>query len=86
MPNNTLSGGKTITTPNGIAHVAPNGAIPMLLLSARDAAKALSLSEKTLWSITVPRGDMPCVRIGTRVLYDPEDIRRWIDRKKGGAA
>ena len=61
-------------------------AIPLkLLLAAREAAEALSVCEKTLWSLTQPRGDLPCVRIGRRVLYDVADIRKWIESKKGGA-
>jgi predicted DNA-binding transcriptional regulator AlpA len=41
--------------------------------------------QKTLWSMTEPRGDLPCVRIGRRVLYDRRDLLAWIDRRKGGA-
>ena len=55
-----------------------------LLLSARETALALSVCEKTLWNITEPRGDLPCVRINRRVAYSVEDLRRWIDQKKGG--
>ena len=54
-----------------------------LLLSARDASKALSICERTLWGMT-KRGEIPCVRCGRRVLYDPNDLRQWIDRQKGG--
>lgn len=56
---------------------------PRLLLSAREAAGALAICEKTLWSHTEPRGTIPCIRIGSRVLYDPADLRRWIDQQKG---
>ena len=56
-----------------------------LLLPAPEAAEALSVCDKTLWSVTEPRGDLPCVRIGRRVLYDPTDLRRWIDSQKGGS-
>jgi len=56
-----------------------------LLLSSQEAAAALSICQKTLWSITRPRGDLPCVRIGRRVLYAVDELRRWIDaQKKGG--
>jgi len=54
-----------------------------LLLTIREAAESLSVCEKTLWNYTRPRGDLPCVRIGNRVLYDPEDLRRWIAGLKG---
>jgi len=60
--------------------------MPALLLSARDAARSLGVCEKTLWSVTQPRGDIPCVRISRRVLYDPRDLLAWIDKRKGGAA
>ena len=53
-----------------------------LLLTAREAAEALSVCEKTIWSITEPRGDLPCVRIGRRVLYSVEDLQRWIDQHR----
>lgn len=57
-----------------------------LLLAAREAAQSLSICPKTLWNHTVPRGTIPCVRIGTRVLYDPDDLRRWIAAQKETAA
>jgi hypothetical protein len=57
---------------------------PKLLLSAREAARALSVCEKTLWSMTVPRGSIPCARIGSRVLYNPESLRRFIAGIEGG--
>jgi len=53
-----------------------------LLLSAPEAAKSLSICAKTLWSHTQPRGTIPRVRIGTRVLYDRNDLRRWIEDQK----
>ena len=55
-----------------------------LLLSARETAKALGVCEKTLWSMTRPRGDLPCVCIGRRVLYDPADLQAWIAKQKRG--
>ncbi|MCL4190694.1 MAG: helix-turn-helix domain-containing protein [Thermoguttaceae bacterium] len=60
--------------------------LPKLLLSAREAAKAMAVCEKTLWSNTQPRGTIPCVRIGARVLYAVDDLRAWIEEQKGGAA
>jgi hypothetical protein len=57
-----------------------------MALSAREAAQTLSICPKTLWSHTIPRGTIPCFRVGTRVLYDPADLRVWIQKMKGGAA
>ncbi len=53
-----------------------------LLLTAPEAAQALSICEKTLWSNTRPRGTIPAVRIGKRVLYDPNDLAQWINLQK----
>ena len=52
-----------------------------MLLSARAASKTLSICERSLWGVT-KRGEIPCIRIGRRVLYDPRDLRAWIDSKK----
>jgi hypothetical protein len=49
-----------------------------LLIPIRDAARALSISQRTLWGLTAPRGPIPCVRLGGRVLYAPEALRRVI--------
>jgi excisionase family DNA binding protein len=53
----------------------------VLLLTATEAAEALAISPRTLWSLT-DSGDLPCVRIGRAVRYDPADLRAWIDRRK----
>ncbi len=52
-----------------------------LLLSATDAAKCLSICERTLWKYT-KSGEIPCVRLGGRVLYDPNALRDWINQEK----
>jgi hypothetical protein len=54
-----------------------------LLLSSREASKALSISERTLWSLTAPRGPIPVIRCGSRVLYSVDALRRWIDAQTG---
>ena len=63
-----------------------------LALRPRDAAKALGISERTLWGLTSPRGPIPCVRIGPgkrqTVLYPTADLQDWLSRQaataKGG--
>ena len=57
-------------------------AIAPLLLSATEAARALGICPKSLWLATVPRGTIPCIRIGSRVLYSPADLQAWIDRQR----
>lgn len=51
-----------------------------LLLSPRDAAKALSVCEKTLWTIT-QKGDIPVIKIGRLVRYPVEGLKSWIENK-----
>lgn len=53
------------------------GVMPMAL-GPRDAAKALGISERTLWGLTAPRGPIPCVKAGTRVLYRSADLDAWL--------
>lgn len=56
----------------------PSTAEP-LLITAREAAARLSVSEKTLTRLTAPKGSLPAVRIGKRgVRYAPAAIDQWI--------
>ncbi len=52
------------------------------LLSARQAAKRLNISERSLWNLSAPRGPLPTVRIGGRVLYSASDLDVAIERLK----
>lgn len=57
-----------------------------LLVSAADAAKLLSISPRTLWSLT-RQGEIPSCRLGGRVLYSEDSLREWINaRINGGEA
>lgn len=56
-----------------------------LLLTPRQAAKALAISERKLWELT-NGGQIPCVRIGRAVRYSPADLQAWIARQKKGPA
>ena len=51
------------------------------LLNARQAATVLNISERLLWSLT-NRGDVPCVRLGRNVRYDPADLKQFITNAK----
>jgi excisionase family DNA binding protein len=57
-----------------------------LLLTAREAAAALSICARTLWELT-DRGEILAVRIPGRgkarsIRYDIDDLRAWIRRLK----
>jgi hypothetical protein len=56
-----------------------------MLVGAREAAAMLSICPKSLWNFTAPRGTIPSLTIGARRLYDPRDLREWIESQKGGA-
>jgi excisionase family DNA binding protein len=52
-----------------------------MLLNVRDAARRLSICRMTLWTFTKD-GVIPYVKIGRRVLYDPNDLKAWIEANK----
>lgn len=56
-----------------------------LLLTPIDAANALSLSPRTLWSLT-KSGEIAHVRIGRLVRYALEDLQQFIETRKSNAA
>jgi len=51
------------------------------LLSARETARILLMSEKTLYNLT-KAGKIVAVREGRMVRYDPRDIQAYIDSRK----
>ena len=49
-----------------------------LLVTVREAARMLSVCERTLWGLDIDR-----VRVGKRgVRYATDDLRRWIAERK----
>jgi len=55
----------------------PAGDVPQLALRPREAAKALGISERTLWTLT-RAGEIPHVRLGRAVLYSIDALRAWL--------
>lgn len=67
------------------ARLAAATAIRPSLLDAKAAASELGISPRKLWELT-NCGAVRHVRIGRRVLYDPRDLDRFLEKsKKGGA-
>ncbi len=56
-------------------------AVKPLLLDVREAAAAMRICERTVRTLG-KTGQIPCVRIGVRVLFAPADLQRWIDSHK----
>ncbi|QDU25887.1 Helix-turn-helix domain protein [Anatilimnocola aggregata] len=52
-----------------------------LLLDARATARRLSISSRTLWTLT-NSGQIPFVRVGRRVLYSPTALQAWIAQRE----
>ena len=56
-----------------------NQIIGPLLLTPKEAAKTLSICERTLYGLT-KRGELPAVRIGRAVRYSVDDLKAWIKK------
>ena len=52
------------------------------LLDVKAVSGRLGISERKLWELT-NRGEVACVRIGRRVLYDPVDVEAFVQKQKG---
>jgi predicted DNA-binding transcriptional regulator AlpA len=59
---------------------------PKLLVKPDTAAEMIAVCEKTLWSLTQPRGPLPCVRLGKSVRYSPAALQKWIDEQQQSEA
>lgn len=64
-----------------MTHGTETGATLTPLLTVREAADLLRISDRTLWTLT-SSGRLPSVRVGRSVRYDIADLRKWIDSQK----
>jgi excisionase family DNA binding protein len=55
------------------------------LLSIKEVAEMLSISKRTVWSMT-NSGEISCVRIRKRVLYRLDHVQDYIDKQTEGGA
>jgi excisionase family DNA binding protein len=53
------------------------------LWTVRDVAAFLKIHPKTIYE-WVARGEMPFLRIGNRIRFNPSDILRWLRHQKEG--
>lgn len=53
------------------------------LLTYREAARVLGVTERTVWTL-VNSGMLPSVRFGRSVRIDPSDLREFIENAKHG--
>jgi excisionase family DNA binding protein len=68
------------TTQNNL-HVDVGERLTPLLITPRQASAMLSISERTLWTLT-KKGDIPVIRIGRAIRYALRDLEGWIEDKK----
>lgn len=68
-------------TQHGCATPTPTSFDPTTLtVDRRGAAHLLGISERLLWTWT-NAGRIPHVRIGARVLYPIDALRRWLEER-----
>ena len=53
------------------------------LLTSKEAARYLGISERHLWAITAS-GDLPCIKVGRSVRYAIDDLNGYIDSRRTG--
>ena len=56
---------------------------PPMLLSMRDAARTLGISERTLWTLVHER-QFPHVRLGRRLMFSRAALEAWIASQQVG--
>ena len=70
------------SVPQAVARIEPERKMEpppeKQLLTSREVASLLSISPRTVWAMTVPRGSLPCVKVGRAVRYRVEDLESWI--------
>ncbi len=75
----------TMVLPDGLGKQISSDP-PRLALRPREAAKALGVSERTLWSMT-KAGKIPHARMDRIVMYPVDALRKWLDEMvRGGQA
>lgn len=78
---------RTSTSPTTIkVNVETNGdtGTPRLAMRPKDAAKALGIGTRLLWSLT-NQGLIPHVRLGRAVIYPVELLQGWLAEQAAGA-
>lgn len=54
--------------------------VQVQVLTIREASEWLKVSEKTLWTLTHPRGTLAVVRIGSLVRYRMQDLETFVNQ------
>lgn len=54
--------------------------VPTLALRPKEAAQALGIGERKLWSLT-NAGELPHARIGRAIVYPVHELQRWLSEQ-----
>ena len=73
------------TLPHAWPSSRPEAPIVPLAYRLREAAAAIGVSERTLWT-WAQNGDVPCVHRGRCVLFPVDALRRWLDEQAQASA
>ena len=65
---------------DGLVTPTNKDATPHLALRPREAAQALGISPRFLWTLT-NQGDVPHLRLGRTVVYPVDALRKWLDQR-----
>ena len=65
--------------------MSENPVFEPLLLTPKEAARALAISPRTLWTLTASR-EIPCVRIRKNVRYQPADLAAFVAKQLASSA
>jgi excisionase family DNA binding protein len=76
----SLFGNQNPQFPTGVKfmYADTKSASIQMLLRPDEAAQALAISPRTLWTMT-HQGQIPCFRNGRIVRYYVDDLRKWIE-------
>lgn len=71
--------------PDGLEHARfeAMSSEPERLLTLREVAGYLMVSQRTVRRL-IAAGDLPCLRIGSQIRFEPATLLRWISAQKGG--
>jgi excisionase family DNA binding protein len=69
--------------PREAAAAVPEQAGSVPLLTLREVAEYLAVSERTVRRL-IAADDLPCLRIGSQIRFDRATLLRWISARKGG--
>ena len=74
---------RALVAPGGDAGVGETPRPAGALWTVPEVAEFLQLHPKTVYEF-VARGTLPCVRLGSRLRFDPRDIASWVSARKEG--